>query len=116
MAVTAATGIAATHICGASNSLQSLSLVLTIECLSACVDSKGARADGHVLACAGTTLHRQAGCGVPRTYDDFGRMWRTALDRWRKLKACCCPCSLVSSCSSNTMCCWTSGAGVTGLC
>ncbi|KAK9836342.1 hypothetical protein WJX81_007050 [Elliptochloris bilobata] len=49
VAVTAATGIAATHI-------------------------------------GGTTLHSQCGCGIPRTYDDFGKMWRTATPQWRKLK------------------------------
>ena len=36
---------------------------------------------------AGTTLHSQCGCGVPRTHDDFGKMWRPDTKaRWLKLK------------------------------
>ena len=41
------------------------------------------------LAPAGTTLHSQAGCGVPKTLEDFGRMFEKRVkDRWRKLKVC----------------------------
>ena len=36
---------------------------------------------------AGTTLHSQTGCGVPKTKEDFGRMFRKEVrERWRALK------------------------------
>ena len=57
-----------------------------------------------MLACAGTTLHSQAGCGVPRIYKDFGRMWnKLPLARWRSLKVRCRSGSL-TPCWSNRPC------------
>ena len=89
VAVTAATGIAATHISGAASALRPLPLMVN-QNMCQQLSQQGCKSmfPTQVLVCAGTTLHSQCGCGVPRTYDDFGRMWRTALPRWRKLKAC----------------------------
>ena len=67
-----------------------------------------------MLVRAGTTLHSQAGCGVPRIYKDFGRMWnKLPLARWRSLKVLCRSCSLAPCWSNSTLCCssgWCGGS------
>ena len=45
------------------------------------------RASNLVEWFAGTTLHAQMGCGVPKTKEDFGKMFQPNVrKRWRSLK------------------------------
>lgn len=93
VAVTAATGIAATHIqvsvvalCLARHALTCFALKAGPRWLHACggcaVLTHGMGVPGAVQ---GTTLHSALGCGAPQTTDDFGRMWKA--DNRKRLRA-----------------------------
>ena len=85
--ITAATGIAATHIGGKpSPTMCCLMLAHLASAAQCCIFGLLSK---HQCAAVlpGTTLHAQAGCGIINMWNDFGRMWKKpAIEKWQAIK------------------------------
>jgi hypothetical protein len=92
VAVTAATGIAATHISGELG-CQARSALLQMSPSVEHVACRFLLPHSHLnnRLYAGTTLHSLTGIGVPQSWKDFGRVLSTKnKERWKHFKACLC--------------------------